>query len=74
MYEVMAHNDLDWLNKVSNFCMQPAGREVCRSIVYIMFGPSTLYFDELFHTIINHIPAGASYRQLVIIITFIIFI
>lgn len=46
-------------------CGRYPGREVCRSIVYIMFGPSTLYFDELFHTIINHIPAGASYRQLV---------
>lgn len=47
------------------FCMHPAGREVCRSVVFAMFGPSTFYFDELFHTIINHIPAGASYRQFI---------
>lgn len=61
----MPHKDMDWMKTVSNFCMHPTGREVCRSIVYVVFGPSRLYFDELLHTIINHIPAGASYRQLV---------
>lgn len=61
----MAHRDMEWFNAISYFCMQPTGRQVCRSVASIMFGPSILYFDELLHTIINHIPAGASYRQLV---------
>lgn len=65
MFELMPHTDMELLNAVSYFCMQPTGREVCRSVVYIVFGPSSFYFDELFHTIINHIPAGASYRQVV---------
>lgn len=60
-----AHKDMEWINAISYFCMQPSGRQVCRSVVYIMFGPSPFYFDELLHTIMNHIPAGASYRQLV---------
>lgn len=53
------------INAISQFCMQPTGRDVCRSVVYVLFGPSNLYFDELLHTIINHIPAGASYKQFV---------
>lgn len=70
MFELLKHpmphdSDMQWLNRVSDFCMQPTGREVCRSVVYLVFGPSTFYFDELFHIIINHIPAGASYRQMV---------
>lgn len=45
--------------------MKPSGRDVCRSIFYILFGPSNFYFDQLLHTIINHIPAGASYKQFI---------
>lgn len=45
--------------------MTPAGRDVCRSFVYVLFGPSNLYFDKLLFTILNHIPAGASYKQFV---------
>lgn len=65
MHEIFSHNDMSMINAVSEFCMQPTGREVCRSVVYTLFGPSNLYFDELLHTIINHIPAGASYKQFI---------
>lgn len=67
MIEVFSHgNDsMDLLTGVSKFCMQPRGREICRSVVYILFGPSNFYFDELLQSITNHIPAGASYKQFV---------
>lgn len=50
---------------ISQFCMKPAGRDVCRSFVYMLFGPSNFYFDELLSMIMNHIPAGASYKQII---------
>lgn len=63
----MSHSPayMDIVKAVSQFCMRPSGRDLCRSVTYILFGPSHLYFDELLATIINHIPAGASYKQFV---------
>lgn len=63
----MSHSGpyMNIVSAVSKFCMRPSGRDVCRSVAYIVFGPSNLYFDELLATVINHIPAGASYKQFV---------
>ncbi|XP_031637603.1 gastric triacylglycerol lipase-like [Contarinia nasturtii] len=49
----------------SRFCMSQTGRDICRSVVYILFGPSNLYKDDLLAKIINHIPAGSSYKQFI---------
>ncbi|XP_055300714.1 lipase 1-like [Sitodiplosis mosellana] len=67
IYEVLSHSGatMDIITAVSQFCMRPTGRDVCRSFVYILFGPSNLYFDELLATILNHIPGGASYKQFI---------
>lgn len=56
---------MELFTAISKFCMRPTGRDVCRSFVYILFGPSNLYFDELLATVLNHIPAGASYKQVI---------
>lgn len=67
MVELLSHSQkyMNVVTAVSQFCMTPAGRDVCRSFVYVLFGPSNLYFDQLLHTILNHIPAGASYKQFI---------
>lgn len=67
MMEVFSHarENMDFVKALSDFCMRPTGRDLCRSVVYMVFGPSNLYFDELLRSIINHIPAGASYKQFV---------
>lgn len=63
----MSHSGpyMEIVTAISQFCMRPTGRDLCRSFVYILFGPSNLYFDELLATILNHIPAGASYKQFI---------
>lgn len=67
MMEIFSHQreNIDLVKALSDFCMRPTGRELCRSVVYVVFGPSNFYFDELLRTIQNHIPAGASYRQFI---------
>lgn len=67
MVELLSHSQryMSLVTAISQFCMTPAGRDVCRSFVYVLFGPSNLYFDKLLHTILNHIPAGASYKQFI---------
>lgn len=67
MMEIFSHQreNIDLVKALSDFCMRPTGRELCRSVVYVVFGPSNFYFDELLRTIRNHIPAGASYRQFI---------
>lgn len=65
MVELLSHGreNMDFIRALGIFCMRPTGRELCRSVVYMVFGPSNLYFDELLRTISNHIPGGARYNS-----------
>lgn len=49
----------------AKLCMTKAAKELCRTVVFNVFGPSEQYFDGLLYTILNHIPAGASAKQFI---------
>lgn len=65
MYELAAHKHLNVIHAIARFCMSPNGSRVCRSIVFGLFGPSKEYYDGFLMKVLNHIPAGASYKQFV---------
>lgn len=65
MYELAAHKNLNVIHAVARFCLTPNGSRVCRSVVFGLFGPSKEYYDGFLMNVLNHIPAGASYRQFV---------
>lgn len=63
LFELLPHTNPEWVEAMGVVCTQPLGRAWCRFVFYFLYGPSTLYFDELMRMTSNHIPAGASYRQ-----------
>lgn len=65
MYELAAHKHLNVIHAIARFCMSPNGSRVCRSVVFGLFGPSKEYYDGFLMNVLNHIPAGASYKQFV---------
>lgn len=65
LYEVFAHAATEPILRLASLlCMLPGGG-LCRNLVFIIFGPTTLYSDDLVYLFMNHLPAGASYRQFV---------
>lgn len=65
MYEWAAHKHMNVIQQIAKMCMTPNGSRVCRSFAYGLFGPSREYYDGLLLNILNHIPAGASYKQFI---------
>lgn len=56
---------MELVQTAARMCMTPLGSGVCKAIAFNVFGPSNQYYDGLLHDILNHIPAGASYKQFV---------
>lgn len=65
MYELAAHKNMNLVQAVARMCMTPNGARLCRSFVFGLFGPSKEYYDGFLMNVMNHIPAGASYKQFV---------
>lgn len=65
IHEIAAHRNMAIVEATAKLCMTKAAKQLCRTVVFNVFGPSEHYFDELLYTILNHIPAGASSKQFI---------
>lgn len=52
------------LNRIAPLCITPL-RELCKNIMFSLFGPSVQYFDAMLMSISMHYPAGSSSKQFI---------
>lgn len=55
-------------NSLKNFgilCELPFTGELCKTVLFNMFGPSVQYFDGFLLNLSKHYPAGSSYKQFI---------
>lgn len=64
-HELVSHRNMELIRTTAKLCMVPPGSQICKAIAFQLFGPTKQYYDGLLHDIINHIPAGASYKQFI---------
>lgn len=53
------------LKNIGILCTIPFTGELCKSILFTIFGPSVQYFDGVILNLSKHYPAGSSYKQFV---------
>lgn len=53
------------LKNIGILCTIPFTGELCKNILFTIFGPSVQYFDGVVLNLSKHYPAGSSYKQFI---------
>lgn len=46
-------------------CKTPFTDELCKNVLFSLWGPSVQYFDGVILSLSKHYPAGSSYKQFI---------
>lgn len=55
----------DSLKNFGILCAIPFTGELCKTVLFNVFGPSVQYFDGFLSNVAKHYPAGSSYKQFI---------